>query len=621
MQVFAFLRPFLPSTLRMQLMLVLLPVVGLPIVATGYMLRVRGLQAIIEEKRVHLQGVDALLAQHLQDLGGYRGLLADTPGAAVDRDGQIRLLNSRLRGYTDQVARAFPGVGVGFFNLELNAIITYGPSSQYGKTVGMTIPSDHPGWKVMASGTAMTVSGALVRGNIMNAMLPIKDRGQVVGYIWANELLDAIDQQAHAMSRAVRSMTILGLAFSLAVVFFVIAQLTSNMEKIKRGLARLAFDLKAPIPPIKGEIGEIAEAINKLAQVLLETQSMHHNILDSLSDAVITVDSRNNVSYINPAGCELFRCQAGEVLGKPYLRLFLDDPHFSNLLLDTLESGREYRGVEFDFLLPHHTPHILASSSQLFDGRGHSLGVVAIIRDISETRSLRQQVARADRLAAVGEVAAGIAHELRTPLTSIRGFVQFLQGSTDPREWQQYGDIIIREVDGMNRIISELLSLVRPHPLNLVATDLNQLVEETLLLARENTSKGRIAFVIELSAHLEPVMVDRGQIKQVLLNVLVNATQAIDGPGKVQVTTAPLGPDGVSIRVSDNGCGIPEAVRERIFDPFFSTKPTGTGLGMAIARRIIEDHHGRIEVDSTEGEGSSITLILPCLAEETPHES
>jgi two-component system sensor histidine kinase AtoS len=605
----------------MQLMLVLLPVVGLPIVATGYVLRLRGLQAIVEEKRVHLQGLDALLAQHLQDLGGYRGLLARYPGPAADREGQIRYLNDRLRGYTDQVAQAFPGVGVGFFSLGLNAIITYGPSSQYDKTVGMTIPRDHPGWKVMTSGTASTVSGGQVRGNIMNAMLPIREGGQVVGYIWANELLDAIDQQARAMRSAVRSMTILGFALSLTVVFFVIAQLTSKMEKVKTGLAALGFDLRETIPPIRGEIGEIADAINKLAQVLLETQSMHHNILDSLSDCVITVDASNNISYINPAGCELFRCQASEIVGKPYLKLFLDDPSFSNLLSDTLKSGREYRGVEFDFLLPHQTPHILASSSQLFDGRGHPLGVVAIIRDISETRSLRMQVARADRLAAVGEVAAGIAHELRTPLTSIRGFVQFLQGSTDPREWREYGDIIIREVDGMNRIISELLSLVRPQPLNLVPADLNQLVRDTLFLARDSASQGRIAFVTDLAEGLPKVLADRGQIKQVLLNVLVNAIQAIAGQGRILITTTAPSRNTVSVRVRDDGCGIPEAVRERIFDPFFSTKPTGTGLGMAIARRIIEDHHGRIEVDSTEGEGSAITLILPGLPEREADES
>jgi two-component system sensor histidine kinase AtoS len=605
----------LPPTLRTQLMLVLLPVVGLPIVATGYVLRLRGLEAIVAEKRVHLQGVDALLAQHLQDLGGYRGLLATCPAPADDRDGQIRFLNARLREYTDQVARAFPGIGVGYFNLGLNAMITYGPSGQYDKTVGMTIPREHPGWKVMASGLPMTVSGGQVRGDIMNAMLPIHEGGRVVGYIWANEMLDAIDRQASAMRGAVRTMTILGFALSLAVVFFVIRQLTSNMEKVKQGLLGLGFDLKQTIPPIRGEIGEIAEAINRLARVLLETQSMHRNILDSLSDCVVTVDSGNRISYINPAGCDLFRCQAGEVVGQPYLRLFLDDPSFSNLLLDTLERGREYRGVEFDFLLPHQTPHILASSSPLFDGRGHSLGVVVIIRDISETRSLRQQVARADRLAAVGEVASGIAHELRTPLTSIRGFVQFLQGSTDPREWREYGDIIIREVDGMNRIISELLSLVRRHPLNLEAASLNQLVEETLFLARDSAGKGRITFVTELAA-LPLAEVDRGQIKQVLLNVLVNASQAITGPGTVTITTARHGAGEVSVRVRDTGCGIPAEVRERIFDPFFSTKPTGTGLGMAVARRIIEDHKGRIIVASAEGEGTSITLILPCLPDE-----
>ena len=613
--MFSLLRPFLPPTLRTQLMLVLLPVVGLPIVATGYVLRLRGLEAIVAEKRVHLQGVDALLAQHLQDQGGYRGLLATCPAPADDRDGQIRFLNARLREYTDQVARAFPGIGVGYFNLGLNAMITYGPSGQYDKTVGMTIPREHPGWKVMASGLPMTVSGGQVRGDIMNAMLPIHEGGRVVGYIWANEMLDAIDRQASAMRGAVRTMTILGFALSLAVVFFVIRQLTSNMEKVKQGLLGLGFDLKQTIPPIRGEIGEIAEAINKLARVLLETQSMHRNILDSLSDCVVTVDSGNRISYINPAGCDLFRCQAGEVVGQPYLRLFLDDPSFSNLLLDTLERGREYRGVEFDFLLPHQTPHILASSSPLFDGRGHSLGVVVIIRDISETRSLRQQVARADRLAAVGEVASGIAHELRTPLTSIRGFVQFLQGSTDPREWREYGDIIIREVDGMNRIISELLSLVRRHPLNLEAASLNQLVEETLFLARDSAGKGRITFVTELAA-LPLAEVDRGQIKQVLLNVLVNASQAITGPGTVTITTARHGAGEVSVRVRDTGCGIPAEVRERIFDPFFSTKPTGTGLGMAVARRIIEDHKGRIIVASAEGEGTSITLILPCLPDE-----
>ena len=221
-----------------------------------------------------------------------------------------------------------------------------------------------------------------------------------------------------------------------------------------------------------------------------------------------------------------------------------------------MHCGREHRGVELDYQLPHQTPHVLASSSLLFDGRGNQLGVVAVIRDISETRSLRLQVARADRLAAIGEMAAGIAHELRTPLTSIRGFVQYLQGSTDPKEWQEYGNIIVREVDGLNRIVSELLDLVRPRALHAVPSDINQLVEETLLLAPDSASNSRISFVLELAEFRPLGEVDRGQIKQVLLNIIINAIQSITEQGEIRIITTVQGAQGLCLCVSDNGCGI-----------------------------------------------------------------
>ena len=610
------LRRFWPATLRLQLMLILLPVVGLPIIATGYVLKVRGHEAFVEEKREHLQGINALLARHLDTHGGYDGLMRRYAGPEDDRGEKIDYLNKQLRTFSDQVAEAFPGVGVGYFNLDLNAIITYGPSDQYDKTVGMTIPPDHPGWKVMAGGTPMTVSGGQVRGNIMNAMLPIREGDRVVGYIWANEFLDAIDRQAGAMRFAVHTMTLVGFGLSLVVVFFVVAQLTNNMERIKRGLMRLRFDLGTPIAPIKGEIGEIVDAINGLAQTLLETRSMHNNILDSLADAVITVDSKNMVTYINPAGCELFRCDPLDVVGNPYPTLFRPDANFSSPIVDTLQTGREHHGIEVDYPLPHRTPRVIASTSLLYDGRGRKLGVVAVIRDISEQFLLRRQVAQAERLAAIGEMAAGIAHELRTPLTSIRGFVQYLQGSSDPKEWQEYGGIIIREVDGLNRIVSELLDLVRPQPLHPMPTNLNQLVRETMLLAGDDTTDPRIAFVLELEDNLPRIEVDRGQIKQVLLNIIVNGIQAISGPGEIRIRTTAKTPENVSLSITDNGCGIPENIRDRIFDPFFSTKPTGTGLGMAIARRIVDSHNGTIEIDSAEGSGTTVTLLFPGLKED-----
>jgi two-component system sensor histidine kinase AtoS len=605
-----FPRRFWPTTLRMQLMLVILPVVGLPIIATGYFLEIRSHQTFIEEKSGHLQGIDSLLANYLDRRGGYGGLMQDYRGDMDDREEKIRFFNSRLRDFTDQVAESFPGVGVGYYHLGLNAIVTYGPSSQYDRAVGITIPSEHPGWQVMASGLPMTESGNLVRGNIMNAMRPIEEDGQVVGYIWANEFLDAIDRQTQAMRHAVQTMTLAGFALSIAVVFFIVALLTNDMEKIKKGLMSLHFDLSNPIPPIRGKIGEIADAINDLAKTLLETKSMHNNILDSLADAIITVDSNNLVTYINPAGCELLDCKAAEVVGNPYPTLFRPDTGFPSPIVDTLQTDTEHRGIEIDYPLPQRTLRVVASTSVLYDGLGRKLGVVAVIRDISEQYQLRKQFAQTERLAAIGEMAAGIAHELRTPLTSIRGFVQYLQGSSDPREWEEYGGIIIREVDGLNRIVSELLDLVRPQPLNTISADINQLVRETmLLLSPYQTSDSRIRFVLELADRLPPVEVDSGQIKEVLLNVTVNGIQAIADAGRIVIRTM-SGERGeaVAVSVTDDGCGIPESIRERIFDPFFSTKPTGTGLGMAIARRIVESHHGTIEIDSKEGRGTTVTL-------------
>lgn len=596
-----------PSTLRMQLMLILLPVVGLPIIATGYVLQLSLHQTIIEEKQSHLQGITALLEKHLISQGGYSHLLSQT---RADRSAQIRVLNQRLREYTDRVAESFPGVGVGYYHYALNAVITYGPSTPYEKTVGTSISEDHPGWKVMREGQMMTVSGLQVRGNIMNAMRPIREKGDVVGYIWANELIDDIDRQARRLRMTVYSMTLLGFMLALIVVFFTIAQLANGIAKIRQGLYRLRFDLEQPILPIKGEMGEIAHEINSLASSLLETRSMHHNILDSLSDAVMTVDSAGNVAYINPAASLLFGQEAMRVIGKDYRELLHAHPQFSSLLQDTLHDRREHRGIELDYPLETRQMRMLASTSQYFDGRGRPLGAVAILRDISETFFLREQVVRADRLAAIGEMAAGIAHELRTPLTSIRGFVQYLQGSKNPEEWQNYGPIIIREVDGLNRIVSELLDLVRKQPLLTQPAEINQLIEEVLLLARDSVNHAQVNFRLYLAPNLPHVDLDRGQIKQVLLNLIINALQAIRHEGEIVIKSAQDGQKLV-ITITDNGCGISRANCERIFDPFFSTKPNGTGIGMTIARRIMTSHQGEITLESIEHKGTTVRLSLP----------
>jgi two-component system sensor histidine kinase AtoS len=598
-----------PKTLRTRLLLIIMPLVALPIIATGYVLKGRSTEAILEEKRTHLQGITALLERHLHEQGGFTGLLADYRGRAGDREAQRIHLNARLSAYTNTIAAAFQDVGVGYFSRELNAIITYGPSDQYGHTVGMTIPSEHPGWQVMAEDTAMTVSGPQVRGQIMNAMRPVHQGGEVAGYVWANEMLDAIDRQTRAANAAIYTLTLLGLALTLLLVYLAIEHLTRDIEKIRHGLETLSFDLNHPIPSIDGEIGVIIEAINRLARSLLETRSMQNNILDSLIDGVITIDSQHHISYVNPAACSLLGHRANEVIGKPYMDLFRPDADFSSLLIDTEETGREHRTVELHYPLTEGALNIIASSSRLYDGQGQQLGAVTILRDISENRALQNQVARASQLATIGEMSASIAHELRTPLTSIRGFVQYLQGSKDPAEWKEFGDIIIREVDSLNKIATGLLDLARPLPLQTAPADLNHLLEESLLLATKPRGK-QIIFTRQLAPDLPLLELDSGQIKQVILNLLMNAIQAIEQAGEITLATRCENGE-VILEIADTGCGIPAKDLERIFAPFFSSKPSGTGLGLPVAQRIVESHHGKLELANRAEVGTVARLRLP----------
>lgn len=603
------LRRYWPTTLRTRLMLMIMPLVALPIIATGYVIKERGKEAILEEKRLHLQGVTLLLERHLHEQGGFNGLLATYSGAANDKKARLNYLTGQLSAYTDRIAAAFENVGVGYFSREFDAIVTYGPSDQYGRTVGTTIPPEHPGWRTMAEDKPMTVSGRQVRGPIMNAMRPIHQDGQVVGYVWANELLDAIDAQAATINAAVYTLTLFGLLLSMIAVYIAIERLTSDVKRIRVGLDGLRFDLSTPIPPIAGEVGGIIDSINELARSVLETRSMQNNILDSLGDGIVTIDSQHCISYVNPAACTLLGYRAEEVIGKPWLAMFRQEAKFSSLLIDTLQSGQEHRAIELEFPLAQRTLTILSSTSLLYDGRGKQLGAVAVIRDISENRALQGQLARASQLAAIGEMSASIAHELRTPLTSIRGFVQYLQDSNDPAEWKEYGNIIIREVDALNRIATGLLDLARPQPLNPLPTDLTRLIEDSLLLIAKPNGK-KISFNCRLLPDLPLLELDKGQIKQVVLNLLINSIQAIDSKGEIDIETS-LDADSVLLTIRDSGCGIPTADLERIFDPFFSSKPSGTGLGLPVAQRIVERHHGQLALSSQPGQGTVARLRLP----------
>ena len=225
----------------------------------------------------------------------------------------------------------------------------------------------------------------------------------------------------------------------------------------------------------------------------------------------------------------------------------------------------------------------------------------------------RTQMSRAEHLATLGELATGLAHEIRNPLAGIAGVIEIVGRdlpSTSPA--RAVIKDVRQEIAQINRIVTDLLETARPHPPQIRLSNLNTTVEHAVMLARQQVLSKPIKIELQKAPDLPEVEHDSDQIHQVLLNLLLNAVQAVTGAGTVNVEIDPQAQDGfASVVVRDTGRGISPLHLSNIFRPFYTTKGNGTGLGLSLARRIVEEHHGRIEVASIVGKGSQFTVLLP----------
>jgi hypothetical protein len=230
----------------------------------------------------------------------------------------------------------------------------------------------------------------------------------------------------------------------------------------------------------------------------------------------------------------------------------------------------------------------------------------------------RTQMSRAEHLATLGELATGLAHEIRNPLAGIAGVIEII-GRDLPATSPACGMVkdVRLEINQINRILTDLLETARPHPPMMMRSNLNTTVEHAVMLARQQVLSKPIKIELHQAPQLPEVEHDSDQIHQVILNLLLNAVQAIDGEGTVRVEIGSQG-DCAKIGVIDTGKGIPEQQLQQIFRPFFTTKGNGTGLGLSLARRIVEEHHGRIHVKSVVGKGTQFEVLIP-LSAPTAH--
>jgi signal transduction histidine kinase len=231
----------------------------------------------------------------------------------------------------------------------------------------------------------------------------------------------------------------------------------------------------------------------------------------------------------------------------------------------------------------------------------------------------RTQMSRAEHLATLGELATGLAHEIRNPLAGIAGVIEIIGRDlpvTSPA--RAVVKDVRQEISRINQIVTDLLQTARPHPPKIRKSDLNTTVEHAVMLGRQQALETSVEIRLQKDSSLPEVEHDSDQIHQVLLNLLLNALQAVDHDGTVSVVVKQLG-SMVAVEVRDNGRGIPAADLPNIFRPFYTTKGEGTGLGLSLARRIVEDHHGRIDVTSVVGRGTTFAVMLPLQPKPSRH--
>jgi two-component system sensor histidine kinase HydH len=358
----------------------------------------------------------------------------------------------------------------------------------------------------------------------------------------------------------------------------------------------------------------VIQNYHQVNRSLQQTQEYARQVVASLASGLLSIDLTGRVITHNQPALKLLDI-APENIEAINLNDYLDFDAAG--IADTFSNCQPNLDREILYQTRNPTPLPLSISvTPMSDDDRTCRGAVILIRDLSRIKDLEAQMRRAEKLAAVGELAAGVAHEIRNPLSSIKGFAQFLlkNMAADAKE-REYSQVIIREVDRINAVVNDLLTLARPMTAKWVRTDVAALVEHAVRLVAPDAKANAIAVETRIEPDIQPVCADANQLTQALLNLLLNAVHAIGREGAITVG-AENAKQGQWCRlwVEDDGPGIGKELRAKIFDPFFTTRETGIGLGLAIVHTIVENHGGRIEVASPPPggkHGSRFTVWLP----------
>ncbi|MEW6263766.1 MAG: ATP-binding protein [Thermodesulfobacteriota bacterium] len=344
-----------------------------------------------------------------------------------------------------------------------------------------------------------------------------------------------------------------------------------------------------------------------------QTSLYLESLLEAANDVIFTLDEQGMITYVNRKAGEWGYAKE-DLIGRPFEALMMDSERSARLIGrlakqagEVLEVGlRTAAGEPRDVLLS--TSHISKE-----DGPGQGAAAYLLLaRDITQRKQLEKQLFHSEKLASIGILAAGVAHEIGNPLSAISGYTQILQSGASPEETLEYLEAIEDQTRRIGRIIEDLLNFSRPSAGLRSEIQLSEALPQVMSMLSSQRAFKKMTVEYDLAADVPPVSLDRDNLAQIIINIALNAAQAMPEGGRLTISLDRQD-DLVRIRLADTGPGIPPEIQSRIFDPFFTTKPAGqgTGLGLAICHRIVESYRGSISVNSRPGLGTTFTVLLP----------
>lgn len=336
-------------------------------------------------------------------------------------------------------------------------------------------------------------------------------------------------------------------------------------------------------------------------------------LVKNLPIALVAVDKAGKILTCNVQAEDLIKSSCREAAGQDASRILPGE------FIQTLNQvGRQTGVIAGDVVVSSgkETETIWEAVATTFSEEDVPEGKILLARNVTDIRRMEKEVAKSRHLGAIGSLAAGVAHEIRNPLSSIKGFAVYFKGrlAGNPED-EETADIMIAETERLNRVISQLIEFARPMELKKEPAALGELARQTLLLVAAEAKNKSVELEVQAARNLPPALVDPDKIKQVLLNIYLNALAAMPQGGKLTVSFA-AEYDFLDMIVSDTGEGIAEENLPRIYDPYFTSKPAGTGLGLAVVQKIMEAHGGNVRIESKVKAGTTVTLRFLLAAAE-----